>query len=128
MFLIRNYKSYDEETGDPLYWSNIEDGWVDYSSATWFTEEQTRQYGLPAEGIWEQNSAIVVFNVGYPIIVEIFDERDICLSDLESLWADTVPCANPVEDQLTGEETVRLALSRFGIKHYRIIRYNQIGG
>ena len=30
MFRIRNYKEYDEETGEPLYWSN-EDGIIRYN-------------------------------------------------------------------------------------------------
>lgn len=124
MFLIRNYKAYDEETGEPLYWSNV-DGWVDYSSATRFTEEEMRQFGLPADGIWEQSSVVVVFGFRKPIILETYDTDDTIIRGLQTLsW----PKVSGELDEDTGEYTVIQKLHEMGIKHYRIIRYNQIGG
>lgn len=34
-----------------LYWSN-EDGWVNYSSATHFTEQEMKKFSLPIDGKW----------------------------------------------------------------------------
>lgn len=49
---VRSTTEVDDETGDPLYW-NDEQGWVDFESATPYTQEQaaTVDY-LPADSKW----------------------------------------------------------------------------
>ncbi len=47
MRLIRSKTERDDETGEPLFWSN-EDGWVDLESADWFDGD----YSLPIGGEW----------------------------------------------------------------------------
>lgn len=52
-FLIRSKTERDDETGKPLYWSNV-DGWVDRDSATRFEEKETWYGTLPTVGGQEQ--------------------------------------------------------------------------
>jgi hypothetical protein len=42
----------DDETDEPLYWSN-DDGWVDLGSATRFSSEEKKKLDLPIGGKWK---------------------------------------------------------------------------
>jgi hypothetical protein len=48
---VRSKVEVDDETGEPLYWSN-EDGWVDRESATPFTPAEAEVFQLPADSYW----------------------------------------------------------------------------
>lgn len=56
VYVIRALGEKDEETGESLYWSN-DDGWVDFGSATQFSEEEKEEFEprswLPVPGEWE---------------------------------------------------------------------------
>ena len=57
MWRIKSAVEKDDESGEPLYWSN-EDGWVSQGTETVFTDESKSeiQY-LPLHGEWEQVTA-----------------------------------------------------------------------
>lgn len=53
-WLIRSETERDDDSGEPLYWSNT-DGWVSRETATVFTEEESKQdVRLVGEWRWER--------------------------------------------------------------------------
>lgn len=44
---------YREDDPEPLYWSN-EDGWVKFSGATRFSQEEKESFDLPFDGGWSR--------------------------------------------------------------------------
>lgn len=49
MYVIWNGTNDDD--WEELFWSN-ENGWVNFPSATLFTEEEKEKFNLPEQGIW----------------------------------------------------------------------------
>jgi hypothetical protein len=56
--IVRAIRERDEETGEPLYWSNAS-GWSDKASATSFTADEINSVNLPIGGEWELNLFVV---------------------------------------------------------------------
>lgn len=50
-FVVESLREKDEDTGEPLYWSNAE-GWVDLANATYFKIEEANSVNLPIGGVW----------------------------------------------------------------------------
>ena len=50
-YLIESTIETDLETGEPLYWSNL-DGWVDKASADAFMKSETLFLSKPSGGVW----------------------------------------------------------------------------
>jgi hypothetical protein len=57
-FLIRATDERDDETNEPLYWSNT-DGWVDKASAARFTQHERDTVSLPIGGEWVEAGATI---------------------------------------------------------------------
>ena len=101
-YRYRNIREVDEETGEPLYWSN-KDGWVAESykalsselSYDTYTEEEVKLHHAPIDGIPEPISTLVLFECDSGVVpVEIFDslypvELDLLHERLDALlWRD----------------------------------------
>jgi hypothetical protein len=52
-YKIKSFNEKDEETGEYLYWNNI-DGWTDKESATIFSEDEKEKFIPPSWSCWEQ--------------------------------------------------------------------------
>ena len=52
-FVVVSTSERDEETGEPLYWSN-EYGWASLDAATRFTGAESLRFCLPAASAWQQ--------------------------------------------------------------------------
>lgn len=50
-FVVEAIREKDEDTGEPLYWSNT-DGWVDLSNASTYPIYEVNSVHLPIGGKW----------------------------------------------------------------------------
>jgi hypothetical protein len=89
LYKIYSKEEKDDETNEPLCWSN-EMGWVDRKDATIFTEKQKEWINLPLGGMWEKYPRLgrVCVNTGYVVDLDNEDmvqhAKDALYEDLEN--------------------------------------------